>query len=82
MGWRSASKAGEMVGRLATLISMSWLVGSCIDVSQSPLWELAGEPGLLLPVKQHYEFRAIEEEVGRRELQRRAQEIMAVLSTT
>ena len=61
MGWRSASK-GEMVGRLATLISMSWLVAGCVDISQSSIWELAGEPGLLLPVKQHYEFRAIEEE--------------------
>lgn len=51
-----------MVGRLTILIGVVWSVAGCFDLSQSPIWELAGEPGLLLPVKQHYEFRAKEEE--------------------
>jgi hypothetical protein len=37
------------------------LAGCAWDPAQSPAWELAGQPGLLLEVKHHYERRATEE---------------------
>ena len=53
--------AGSKIPRgLAALLCSLWLTG-CGDPSQSPAWELAGQPGLLLKVQQYYEFRAIEE---------------------
>jgi hypothetical protein len=43
------------------LVCGLWLIGCAGDASQSPAWELAGQPGLLLKVQQYYESRGTEE---------------------
>jgi len=46
----------------AVLVSGLWLAGCAWwDPAQSPAWELAGQPGLLLKVQNYYETHAIEE---------------------
>jgi hypothetical protein len=46
---------------LAVLLSGLWLTGCGGDAGQSRSWELAGQPGLLLKVRNYYERRGIEE---------------------
>ena len=46
----------------AVLVSGLWLAGCAWwDPAQSPAWELAGQPGLLLEVKHYYQRHATEE---------------------
>jgi hypothetical protein len=45
----------------AVLLCGLWLACCGGDPSQSRAWELAGQPGLLLKVKNYYEIHAIEE---------------------
>ena len=54
--------AGRTVPRgLAVLLCGLWLAGCSGDPSQNPAWELAGQPGLLLKVRNYYETRGLEE---------------------
>jgi len=48
------------VGRLAGLMMLLGLCASC-DPTKMRAWELAGEPGLLFEIQQHYERNALEE---------------------
>jgi hypothetical protein len=47
-------------GRFAALMMLLSLCASC-DPTEMRAWELAGEPGLLFQVQQHYERNALEE---------------------
>lgn len=49
-----------MIRRVASVLGLL-LLAACIDPKTSPIWELAGEPGLLYEVKRHYERNAVEE---------------------
>jgi hypothetical protein len=46
---------------LAVLLCGLGLIGCSADPSQNRTWELAGQPGLLLKVRNYYETHAIEE---------------------
>ena len=48
------------VGRLAALMVILPLCAGC-DPTKMRAWELAGEPGLLFEIQQHYERNALEE---------------------
>ena len=43
------------------LAACSLPLGGCVDASQNPAWQLAGQPGLLLKVQNYYESRGTEE---------------------
>ena len=51
----------RMTGRLAALLCCLWLAGCSTDPQQNPAWELAGQPGLLLKVRNYSERRGLEE---------------------
>jgi hypothetical protein len=46
---------------LAALLCGLWAAGCSGDARQDPAWELAGQPGLLLQVRNYYETHALEE---------------------